>query len=1276
MKTRHVGLNGLANGKLLERTPGAIRNGVVRVDASAKHLPDEPSEPVALASPHHAQPKDGRSRGLSNRASTLVRHPPLAKTAMAELREPAPNPTSQGFEPAENRPISSDVPFSEDIYLQSNPDVADAVRLGLFQSGLQHWLSFGKKEAELGLRSEKLEPAEPVIDDDLRNADENHNETPPLQTVSTPAADSARPEEPSPAAAAAQSPIQCDELGDEFFEELYLELNQDVAEAVAEGQLQSGFEHWALFGKAETVEGRRKKHERGAPSQSSLQTANDIAAFERTFDPIAYFDLYPDVLNNTDGSSQAARNHWLEYGRLEGRLAPGLERPRLRQVNPNKLFERPFGINIFGQFAAASGLGTVARAMAKAIKHAGVPFELWDYAVDGQIARPARHHTGRAPRYRVNLLLANADLTRQLFAAYPQGHFDDAYNIGLWQWELSNFRADWFYAFDGLDEVWTNSKFQSDAIKSLAPVPVSTIHVPVVASAFPVQPDRDRFGIPPDKFVFLMTFDVGSTSLRKNPFAAIEAFRTVAADHPAIHLVLKYHSPTHELGFTRRLAAATRGLTDVTLVTETLSALQMSVLRTSCDCLIAPHRSEGFGLHIAEFMSIGKPVIATAYSGNLDFFDDSVGFSVDYALTTVAEQIGPYRTGCVWAEPVVSSLAEKMQLVLTNRELADARAEAARRQIGRLLSLATVARSINDRLNALGLSLPPPPFMKLLARSDMATRVTVPPPAHDARAALISSLPYRPLMSVLLPVYNVPAVYLEQCIESVLQQTYPFWELCICNDGSTAPDTLGVLDRLKGSSAKIRVLDLDTNRGIAEATNRALEMSSGEFVVLLDNDDLLMPTALEDVVATLGAQRDLDVLYSDEDKIDPEGNRIDHFYKPDWSPEHLESVMYVLHMLVIRKRLILSLGGLRAEFDGAQDYDLMLRCSRATEKIHHIAKVLYRWRSIPGSSAAVVDAKPRALQNGMRALEDHGREKYGAGARAEPGLLPGTFRMRRNNAAGNTPVTLLILTGNAKIDLPGRGTVSMVDNFVDSILAKTRHENYQIVVIDNDTLSIEQKTRFGEINVRVENMIFKDGFNYAEKANFAVIKARTENIVLLNDDMEIKREDWLESLLDISTDGSVGAVGARLLHADGTIQHVGIVVGIHGGPAHIYHNFPNDFVGYNAFTHIVRNYSAVTAACLATRKSVVAQVGGFDERFAVDFNDVDFCLRLVEAGFRVAYTPYAELYHFENSSIKRQSQDPAEAERFRTRWARYIDADPHYNRNLTRTALDFREAAV
>ena len=931
--------------------------------------------------------------------------------------------------------------------------------------------------------------------------------------------------------------------------------------------------------------------------------------------------MYPDVLKNTDGSADAARDHWIRYGRLEGRLAPGLQRQRLRQVDHNTLFGRPFGINVYGPFAAISGLGTVARAMARAIKCAGIPFELWEYAVEGQEVKRPSHHNGRFPRYRVNLLLANADLTMRLLAAYPEDHFSDAYNISLWQWELAGFRADWFFAFDGIDEVWTNSKFQHDAIKSMAPVPVTTIPIPVVPSPYPASADRDRFGIPADAFVFFVSFDVGSTSSRKNPFAAINAFRSVSATNPTAHLVLKYHSPNHERDFTRRLAVAMRGLSGLTLITEALSPQEMHVLRASCDCLIAPHRSEGFGLNIAEFMSIGKPVIATAYSGNVDYFDDSVGFPVEFRLTAIEEQAGPYRADCVWAEPIMASLVEKMQFVLANQHAANAKGQVAQRRIGELLGLERVGQLITNRLVALGLTMEPPPFMRLLAGADSTLRKISHRESTSAQAMLISRLAYRPTMSIVLPVYNVPARFLQQCVESVLRQTYPFWELCICNDASTEADTLKMLDHLRGSSGKIRILDLDANAGIAEATNRALEMSSGEFVVLLDNDDVLTATALEEVVRELVANPDLDVLYSDEDKIDSDGARIDHFYKPDWSPEHLESVMYVLHLLVIRKNLILKLGGLRKTFDGAQDYDLMLRCSRETDKIRHISKVLYHWRSIPGSSASVVDAKPAALQNGMRALADHAQLKYGAAARVENGLLPGTFRVRRNIAAVDTPVTLLILTGNARIDLPDRGSISMVDNFVESIRSKTRHNHYQIVVVDNDSLLPEQIEHFNQINVRVENIVFKGGFNFSEKANFAISKSRTENVVLLNDDMEIIREDWLEALLDLSHDGDIGAVGGRLLHADGTIQHAGIVLGVHEGAAHIYHSYPRDFVGYNAFTHIIRNYSAVTAACLATRKSVVAQIGGFDESFAIDFNDVDFLF--AAGGGRVSRRLYA-----------------------------------------------------
>jgi GT2 family glycosyltransferase len=440
---------------------------------------------------------------------------------------------------------------------------------------------------------------------------------------------------------------------------------------------------------------------------------------------------------------------------------------------------------------------------------------------------------------------------------------------------------------------------------------------------------------------------------------------------------------------------------------------------------------------------------------------------------------------------------------------------------------------------------------------------------------------------------------------------------------------------------------------------------------MLDHDDTIEPDALLEVARALFHDPSIDVIYTDEDKIDTAGVPIDTYFKPDFSPEHLESVMYVLHMLVVRKRLFLELGGFRTAFAGAQDYDLMLRLSRQTQRVHHIQKALYHWRAVPGSAAAVVDAKPYALEAGFRALVEHVAEKHGKSAWVEPGLLPGTFRVRRKIPA-RTRVTLLILTNNAELEVPGRGRFRMVDNLVDSILRRTSYKNYEIVVVDNGALLPEQVARFRALDVRVENYTGPVvPFNYAAKANFAVRACRTEHLVLLNDDMEVKDEHWLTAMLELSMDPEIGAVGARLLHADGTIQHVGCVIGVNGGAAHVYHSFPGDFVGYNGFTHLIRNYSAVTGACFATRKSVLSQVGGHDESFAVDFNDTDLCLKMLEAGYRVVYTPYAQLFHFEGMSAPRLRQNAEERKRFVARWARYMENDPYFNPNFARNRFDF-----
>jgi GT2 family glycosyltransferase len=375
---------------------------------------------------------------------------------------------------------------------------------------------------------------------------------------------------------------------------------------------------------------------------------------------------------------------------------------------------------------------------------------------------------------------------------------------------------------------------------------------------------------------------------------------------------------------------------------------------------------------------------------------------------------------------------------------------------------------------------------------------------------------------------------------------------------------------------------------------------------------------------------------------------------------------------VVRKALFFSMGQLRPEFDGAQDYDLMLRISRLTGNIAHISRPLYSWRAVAGSAAAVVDAKPYALAAGLRALQDHVAQKY-MGARAEPGRLTGTFRVRRMIPPG-LKVTLIILTNNQTANLPGRGMVNLLENFIRSIRQKTTYPLYEIMVVDNASLRDSQVKALKADGIEVVDYGRHDQFNYAAKANFAVRAARTEMLVLLNDDMEVISSGWLHALLEFAVDPEIGAVGARLLRADDTVQHVGAVIGLHEGVGHIYHNAQHDFIGYNGFTHIIRNFSAVTGACLATRKTVVMNAGGFDEQFAIDYNDIDLCLKLRRAGYRIVYTPYAELYHFERLSIPQKQQNPDERNCFRARWKNLMENDPYYNINLTRTSLDYARA--
>lgn len=511
------------------------------------------------------------------------------------------------------------------------------------------------------------------------------------------------------------------------------------------------------------------------------------------------------------------------------------------------------------------------------------------------------------------------------------------------------------------------------------------------------------------------------------------------------------------------------------------------------------------------------------------------------------------------------------------------------------------------------------------------------------RAANFAS---RPLVSVLMPVFDTDPDILEEAIESVLAQAYPYWELCAVDDGSTAPETVEKLAELATRDERIRVSRLKENQGIVGASNFGLAMCEGEFVALLDHDDLLSPDALYEVVTLLNEEPELDYLYSDEDKINLEGKRTDPFFKPSWSPHLHLSVNYVTHLAVYRRTILDVIGGFRPDFEGSQDYDLSLRASEMARRVGHIAKPIYTWRMVPGSTAAAHDAKPYALDSARRALGD-ALERRGTEGTIEQGQVPGTWRPRY--AIHGDPVVSILI--------PTRNGHRLLKRCLESITDRTTYRNFEFVIVDNgsdDPGTLDYLQALKATVVR-----YPHRFNYARQMNLAVTAARGDHVLFLNDDMEVLAPAWLEAMVELAQQDRVGAVGARLLFPDGRAQHEGVFVGFGGGSAGNV-----DFGGYFGLGQMIRDASAVTAACMLMRVEPFHRLGGFDERLRVAFNDVDLCLRLRQHGYQIVYTPYAELVHVESAS--RGKLHPEEDEAFFVRrWGMPGSfPDPFYNPNL------------
>ena len=542
----------------------------------------------------------------------------------------------------------------------------------------------------------------------------------------------------------------------------------------------------------------------------------------------------------------------------------------------------------------------------------------------------------------------------------------------------------------------------------------------------------------------------------------------------------------------------------------------------------------------------------------------------------------------------------------------------------------------------------------------------------EAMTQEIATFHYQPKISIAMPVYNVEEKWLRLCIDSILNQVYTNWELCMADDASTDPNVKKILTEYQQLDERIRVVFREQNGHISEATNSALAIATGEFVALLDNDDELAINAFYEVVKVLNENPELDLIYSDEDKIDMDGNRSDPAFKPDWSPDLLLGTNYISHLGVYRRSILEEIGGFRKGYEGSQDYDLVLRFTEKTtkERIKHIPKVLYYWRMLPTSTAVDQGSKGYAFEAGLRAVQD-ALVRRGINGHATHGAANGLYDVYYDIESEKL-VSIIIPTKNGYKD---------VQRCVSSIIEKTTYKNYEIIMADNGSTDPKMHELYAEFEQQLPGRFFVESidipFNFSTINNRAAKKAHGEYLLFLNNDTEVITENWLTLMVSFAQQERIGCVGAKLLYPNNTVQHAGVILGLGGVAGHGHYGYPHGDLGYFGRLAINVNYSAVTAACLLMKKADFDAVGGFEEAFTVAFNDVDLCLKVQALGRDNVWLREAELYHFESQTRgyddkgKKKKRFEQEKVMMEEKWGPLIENDPFYNPNLTRDIPNF-----
>lgn len=535
---------------------------------------------------------------------------------------------------------------------------------------------------------------------------------------------------------------------------------------------------------------------------------------------------------------------------------------------------------------------------------------------------------------------------------------------------------------------------------------------------------------------------------------------------------------------------------------------------------------------------------------------------------------------------------------------------------------------------------------------------------ENKKEVVYEELAYRPLISLLIPVYNINRKFLSECLDSILEQTYDNFEICLVDDCSTLKEVKETLEEYKNKDKRVKVKYRKTNGHISKTTNDALKMAKGEYIGLIDDDDLLDKDSLYEVVKVLNDDKTIDMIYTDEDKLDPSGNYCDPHFKPDYSPDTLLSLNYICHFTVIRKKNVLDVGGFEVGLEGSQDHDLFLKVVEKTNNIYHIPKILYHWRMVEGSTSMTISNKSYATDKGKIAIENALKRRNIKGHVIKDDV---STYYRVVYDYDKEPLISIII--------PTRDYVDILKKCIDSIYEKTTYKNFEIIVANNDSKEKETLDFFKEYKKKHKNFKVVDcimEFNYSKINNIAVNKSKGEYIVLLNNDTEIISEDWLSIMVGYAMQDHIGAVGPKLLYPDYTVQHAGVILGLGGVASHAYIGASRDDLGMYGRLRVPYDYSADTAACLMVKKSKYLEVGGLEEDLKVAYNDIDFNIKLLKRGYYNVFLPQVELLHYESKSrgldttSEKYKRFLVESKYMYDKWNDELNNDRFYNPNFSK----------